>query len=75
MYFGTKIGAFDVEDNARRSTSVWGLLPTKYVHSAIKNVEEYLLNKGKALLKKNVNAPFPRGYQPELNIIQNSMMN
>ena len=68
LYLGAKIGAFDVEDNAGRSTSAWGLSPTKYVHSAIKNVEEYLLTKGKALPKKNVNAPFPRGYRPELDI-------
>ena len=68
LYLGAKIGAFDVEDNAGRSTSAWGLSPAKYVHSAIKNIEEYLLTKGKALPKKNVNAPFPRGYRPELDI-------
>ena len=70
IYLGAKISSVNVSDPRTKVVSkAWGLSPTKYVHAAINNVEEFLAKQfnGRKLPKKHAKAPFANGYRPELD--------
>jgi hypothetical protein len=46
----------------------WGMISSKYVQSAIQNVQEYMTAlTGDQRLQKNSSGPFTGGYKPELD--------
>ena len=57
MYLGAKLKKKTFEDG----TSAWGLLPSKYVKKAVRNVKSYLKNNldGRYKLRKRGESLFP----------------
>jgi hypothetical protein len=46
----------------------WGMISSKYVHSSVQNVQEYLsVLTGDQKLLENASGPFAGGYKPELD--------
>jgi hypothetical protein len=46
----------------------WGMISSKYVHSAVQNVQEYLATiPGNIMLLKRSPTPFAGGYKPDLD--------
>eukprot|EP00804_Cyclotella_cryptica_P031327 CCRYP_011128-RA/>CCRYP_011128-RA protein AED:0.39 eAED:0.39 QI:0/-1/0/1/-1/1/1/0/181 len=66
MYLGAKLKRKTFEDG----TTAWGLLPTKYVQQAVKNVKIFLKNnlKGRFSLPKQGNSLFPCDYAPKEDV-------
>jgi hypothetical protein len=46
----------------------WMLSPAKYIKEAVKNVEQYIQKRYGKQLPKKASAPFPRDYDPELDV-------
>ena len=69
IYLGAKITDFKIDGyGPDEIVRAWGMSPTKYVTTAINNVEDYLAKQGKSLEKRDVRAPFRTGYRPELDL-------
>ena len=66
MYLGAKLRKFTLENGVQ----TWGLSPSKYVHDAISNMENYPHQEldGRKLLKR-APTPFENEYTPELNVL------
>ena len=67
MYLGGKVSEQWVRSDDGTNCRCWGISPTKYVRDAIKNVETYIGKRGLTLPKTGYDAPFKRGYRPELD--------
>ena len=68
LYLGAKLRRTMLPNGVQ----AWAASPSKYIQEAVRNVEEYLHREhGGRKLAKRANAPFPRGYIPELDIAQN----
>ena len=46
----------------------WAFSSLKYVHEAVKSVEEHLEKEGEKLMSKKPGTPIPTSYSPELDI-------
>ena len=69
-YLGGKLTQFEIENPATGDLQLaWGLSPTKYVQTAIANIEEYHSKNfyGRKLPKKDAKSPFDTNYQLELD--------
>ena len=63
IYLGAKLR----ESTLPNGVKAWGMSPSKYIQEAVRNVEELLEKKGLSL-KKRAAAPFPSGYEAEIDI-------
>ena len=68
IYLGGKITQMLVEGPNGDSCLAWGISPTKYVSTAIENVEHYLKRNFDRKLQKRAGAPFASKYRPKLDI-------
>ena len=69
LYLGAKLRKTILPNGVQ----AWSTSHSKYIQEAVKNVEAYLHKEyGDKNLVKHANAPFPRGYIPELNITPES---
>jgi hypothetical protein len=46
----------------------WGTISSKYIQSAVQNVQEYLKNNGDMKLKKKALYPFETTYRAEIDV-------
>ena len=78
IYLGGKLTQFEIKDPATGDSQLaWGLLATKYVQTAIANVEEYLYENfnGRKLPKKHAKSPFATNFNQNLTSVPYWMEN
>ena len=64
LYLGAKLRRFRMPNGVVS----WVQSPSKYVQEAVKNVETHLRSKYDRSLIRKATSPFPRDYEPELDI-------
>ena len=57
IYLGAKLREMTLPNGV----VAWGMLPSKYVQEAVRNVEDHLLKRGGQKLAKRAASPFPQG--------------
>lgn len=63
IYLGSQLRLVELENGQK----AWGISSSKYVQAAVQNVEDYLKQKGKQLVKK-ADTPMTTAYVPELDV-------